>query len=145
MKLDPASWLYPIIICMLLSRFRCVWLFVTLGTIACQAPLPLGFSRQEYGVGHHALLQGIFLTQGSNICLLCLLHWQVGSLHLARTKKPILSYNYLLLKKRWEQRSSSSLFQKLENCGAINLLWILSKADLSEICQTELLQRLVLS
>ena len=26
-------------------------------------------------VGSHALLQGIFLTQGSNLCLLCLLHW----------------------------------------------------------------------
>ena len=32
------------------------------------------------GVGCHALLQGIFLTQGSNLCLLCLLHWQAGSL-----------------------------------------------------------------
>ena len=30
-------------------------------------------------VGFHALLQGIFLTQKWNLCLLCLLHWQVGS------------------------------------------------------------------
>ena len=29
------------------------------------------------------LFQGIFLTQGSNMYLLCLLHWQVGSLPLA--------------------------------------------------------------
>ena len=28
----------------------------------------------------HALLQEIFLIQGSNLCLLCLLHWQTGSL-----------------------------------------------------------------
>ena len=28
-------------------------------------------------------LQEIFLTQGLNPCLLCLLHWQVGSLALA--------------------------------------------------------------
>ena len=34
------------------------------------------------GVSCHFLLQGIFLTQGSNPCLLCLLHWQVGSLPL---------------------------------------------------------------
>ena len=27
------------------------------------------------GGGCHALLQGIFLTQGLNLCLLCLLHW----------------------------------------------------------------------
>ena len=35
------------------------------------------------GVGCCALLQGIFLTQGSNPCLLHLLHWEVGSLALA--------------------------------------------------------------
>ena len=32
------------------------------------------------GVGCHAFLQGIFLTQGSNLSLLHLLHWQVGPL-----------------------------------------------------------------
>ena len=32
------------------------------------------------GVGCHALLQGIFSTQVSDPCLLCLLHWQEGSL-----------------------------------------------------------------
>ena len=31
----------------------------------------------------HELLQGIFPNQGSNPCLLCLLHWMVGSLPLA--------------------------------------------------------------
>ena len=30
----------------------------------------------------HSLLQGIFLTQGLNPCLFCLLSWQVGSLPL---------------------------------------------------------------
>ena len=34
------------------------------------------------GVGCHALLQRIFLTQGSNPGLLHLLHWQAGSLPL---------------------------------------------------------------
>ena len=34
------------------------------------------------GVGCHALLQGIFLTQGLNPRLLCLLRWQAGSLPL---------------------------------------------------------------
>ena len=32
------------------------------------------------GVGSHFLLQGIFPTQGSNLWLLRLLHWQEGSL-----------------------------------------------------------------
>ena len=34
-----------------LSRFSCVWLFVTLWTVAGQAPLSLGFSRQQYWSG----------------------------------------------------------------------------------------------
>ena len=33
-------------------------LFATLWAVACQAPLSLGFSRQEYWRGCHALLQG---------------------------------------------------------------------------------------
>ena len=39
-------------------------------TVAHQAPLSMGFSRQEYGVGCHFLLQGIFPTQGLNSGLL---------------------------------------------------------------------------
>ena len=35
-------------------------------TVAHQAPLSMGFSRQEYWSGCHSLLQGISLTQGSN-------------------------------------------------------------------------------
>ena len=34
-----------------LSHFSWVWLFVTLWTVACQAPLSMGFSRQEYWSG----------------------------------------------------------------------------------------------
>ena len=40
------------------------------------------FCPWDSGVGCHFLLHGIFLTQGSNPCLLCLLHWQMGSLPL---------------------------------------------------------------
>ena len=40
------------------------------------------------GVGCHALLQGISLTQGSNPHLFHLLHWQAGSLPLAQPGKP---------------------------------------------------------
>ena len=40
------------------------------------------------GVSCPALLQGIFPTQGSNPHLLCLLHWQEGSLPLAPLGKP---------------------------------------------------------
>ena len=34
------------------------------------------------GVSCHFLLQGIFLTQGANLRILCLLEWQAGSLPL---------------------------------------------------------------
>ena len=40
------------------------------------------------GVDCHDLFQGIFLTQGSKMHLLRLLHWQVGSLPLAPPGKP---------------------------------------------------------
>ena len=40
-----------------------------------------GFSRQEYWVGCHSLLQGIFPTQGSNLRLL---HWKADSLPLVQ-------------------------------------------------------------
>ena len=63
-----------------LSRFSHVQLFVTPWTIAHQAPLSMGFPKQETGQGCHFLLQGIFPTQGSNPHLLYLLHWQVDSL-----------------------------------------------------------------
>ena len=39
-------------------------------------------------LGCHAPLQGIFPTQGSDQCLLHLLHWQVGSLLLMPPGKP---------------------------------------------------------
>ena len=35
----------------MLSRFTCIRLLVTLWTVAPQAPLSLGFSRQEYWSG----------------------------------------------------------------------------------------------
>ena len=43
-----------------------IWLFANPWTITCQAPLSMRFSRQEFGVGCHFLLQGIFPAQGSN-------------------------------------------------------------------------------
>ena len=53
-----------------LSHFSCVLLFVTLWTVACQAPLLGDSPGKNTGVGCHALLQGIFLTQGLNLRLL---------------------------------------------------------------------------
>ena len=45
---------------------------------------------ENTGEGCHALLQGIFLTQGLNPCVLGLLHWQVGSLPLVPPGKTLM-------------------------------------------------------
>ena len=42
----------------------------------------MGFLGKDTVVGCHPLLQGLFPTQGSNLCL-SLLHWQAGSSPLA--------------------------------------------------------------
>ena len=76
----------------LLSRFNRVPLFATLWTGAHQAPLSMEFFRHKYWNGFLAFLQGIFLTQGLNPHLLCLLHWQAGSLPLEPRGKPSSPY-----------------------------------------------------
>ena len=47
---------------------------------------PWGFSRQEYWSGFRFLLQGIFLSQEWNPCLL---HWQADSLPLYPLERPL--------------------------------------------------------
>ena len=42
----------------------------------------------------HALLQGIFPSQGLNPCLLSLLHWQAGSLPLAPPGQPKVGFRH---------------------------------------------------
>ena len=75
-----------------LSHFNCVQPFASPWTADCQAPLSMGFSRQEYWSGLPCPpLQGIFPTQGWNPHLLCLLHRQAGSLPLGPPGKPVIS------------------------------------------------------
>ena len=60
----------------LLSR---VWLFVTPWTAAHQAPLSMGFPRQECWSGWLFPSPGDLPHPGIKPRLLCLLHWQVDS------------------------------------------------------------------
>ena len=55
---------------------------VTPWTVARQLLCPWNFPGKNTGVGCHFPLQGIFLSQGLSLCLLCLLNWQVDSLPL---------------------------------------------------------------
>ena len=55
----------------------CVWLFVILWTVDRQAPLSMGFARQEYWSELQCPPPGNLPDPGSNLCLL---RWQVDSL-----------------------------------------------------------------
>ena len=70
-----------------------VQLFVTPRTIVCRLLCPWDSLGKNAEMGCHFLLQGIFPTQGSNLCLLYLLHWQVGSLPLVPPGKPNTTEN----------------------------------------------------
>ena len=65
-----------------------------------QAPLSMGSPGKNTRVGCHTLLQGIFLTPGSNPHLLRLLHWQPSSLLLVPPGKPKKQCIYLNLKNK---------------------------------------------
>ena len=80
------SLLVSLYACML----SCVWLFVTLWTVACPAPLSMDSPGKNTGVGCHCLLQRIFPTQRLNPYLL---HWQEDSLPLSHQE----SYSLLQL------------------------------------------------
>ena len=60
-----------------------VQLFKTPWPVACQIPLPMEFSRQEYWCMLPFPTPGDLHDQGSNPHRLSLLHWQVGSFPLA--------------------------------------------------------------
>ena len=82
----------------MLSCFSRVQLFVTLRTVARQSPLSVGFSRQEYWSGLPYPPPGDLPDPDAGLIphLLCLLHWQVGSLSLAPPGKPESVHMYLI-------------------------------------------------
>ena len=65
---------------------------MTQQTVTHQAPLSMRFSRQEFCGGSPCFLWGIFPTQGSNPCLLHLLHWWTDSLPLYHLIIHLLSH-----------------------------------------------------
>ena len=74
----------------------------------CPTPVrllcPWDSPGKNTGMSCCALLQVIFPAQGSNLCLLSLLHWQVGSLPLVLPGKP---NNAVLLPSNYFQHSDS--------------------------------------
>ena len=87
-------------------------------TATHQAPLSMGFPSKNTGVDWHFLLQGIFLTQGSNQCLLC---WQAESLPLSdlgSPELPVSLYYHLKL-------HDSAVFTQLKIKTTVNIIKIL--------------------
>ena len=76
-----------------LSHFCHVRLVATPQAMAHQAPVFGIFLSKITGAGCYALLQGIFLTQESNLYLPSLLHWQ----ETAPPEKPMSQLLLLLL------------------------------------------------
>ena len=71
------------------QSLSCIQLLATPWTVACQAPLSMGFPGKNTGVDCHFLLQEIFLTQESN-------------LHLS----PVLAGEFLTTSTTWEGSGS---------------------------------------
>ena len=66
---DPLLAIYPVSVCVCLCVCLCVCVYLIAQScptlcdpvnVACHAPLSVEFSRREYRVGCHFLLQGIF-------------------------------------------------------------------------------------
>ena len=101
----------------MLSFFSDVQLFVTLWTVACQAPLSMEFSRQEYYRGSLCISMGLQRTGGGSCSTWAMLfpqnlvnpscdrHWAVTSSH---------PWTLFLL-----QRSARFVFC----CSSQNALW----------------------
>ena len=75
-------------VCVCAKLLSHVWLFVTPWTIAHWL-CPWNFPGKNTRLGCHFLFQGIFLTQGSNLGLLRLLHWQVDFSPLCNLGSPV--------------------------------------------------------
>ena len=99
-------------------------LFVTPWTVAHQAALSRGFSRQEYWGGLLCFPPGVFQTQGSNPLLSCLLHWQAGSLPWVIPGKPHPCYAIA------KTPPSLAVFS---NCFPMNSCWLLGASVLRAI------------
>ena len=80
-----------------LSYFSCVWLLVTVWTVAQKSP-----GSFAHGILQTRILEWvavpsfmeIFLSEGLNLHLLCLRHWQAGFPPLALPGKPLKTMRY---------------------------------------------------
>ena len=89
-------------------------LCVPLSGLQSTRPLcPWDSAEKNNGVGCHALLHEIAPTQGSSPHVLCLLHWQAGSLSLVSPGKPLhmVRYFFKLYILYWNRVDQHVVFQ----------------------------------
>ena len=86
------------------------------GLLPTRLLCPLDFPDKNTGVGCHFLLQGVFLTQGSNPCLLCLLKWQAVSSWLSHLGSPFKKVQRIESSKEPEPVLSASDVSKIASC-----------------------------
>ena len=119
----------------MLSRFNCVWLFVTPWTVACQRPLFMGFPRQEYWSGPPCPPPGHLPNPGIETAAPAAPVLQVDSLLLSHWGSPIFClylyayllylylymYVYTFVYRRWEssfERYRPSTYK--ETCSVVS-------------------------
>ena len=91
------------------NRFSHVQLFATLWTIAHQAPLSIGFPRQEYRNGLPFSTPRDLPKSGIEPTSLSILHWKVSSLPLEPPGKPLGNLLKLI-------KSQSSSVEQQKGC-----------------------------
>ena len=84
---------------------------------------PWDFPGKNTGVGCYFLLQGIFPTQGSNPCLLHLLHWQVDTLPLSHLGSPTITPWFIKLEEMFQITCSSRQEALVELPRTLGYCW----------------------
>ena len=80
---------YLFYVCVSSAAQSCLNLFRPHGLQLTRLLCPWNSPGKNTGVDCHFLFQGIFLTKGLNLRLLCLLHWQADSL---QSGKPLIYF-----------------------------------------------------
>ena len=91
-----------------------VWSY---GQLPARLLCPWDFPGKNTGVGCHFLLQGIFLTQGSNSPLLCLPHCRLILLLLSHQGSPGMSGDSCLFSAAFLKKTTSYIWLTLK-CGS---------------------------
>ena len=104
--------------CMRAKSFQYAQFFVNLWTVACQAPLSMGFSRQECWGGLPFPSPGIFLTRGLNQGLL---HCRWILYHLSHRGSPHLGKEHIKFPTFFVSTSIPNLTRMLDGVTTVHV------------------------